>query len=223
MISNGLCEDLIPALEDSSIDAVITDPPYNISRNNNFNTMGRRGIDFGSWDKGADITSWLSICAPKLRPGGSVLVFNDWKNLGLLSSEAEKCGFLVKDVIRWIKDNPMPRNRDRRYVTDFEFLVWFVKPGGKWVFNRKNNTYDRPEYRFPAPGKSERVGHPTQKPVALMEALISTHTNEADTVLDPFMGSGTTGVACARLGRKFIGFESDKTSFQMARDRLDQE
>ena len=98
--------------------------------------------------------------------------------------------------------------------------LWAVKPGSKWVFNRQSDTYDRPEIVCPAPGVGERLGHPTQKPVKLMERLVATHTNKGDTVLDPFMGVGTTGVACQNLGRDFIGFEIDSVYYDTAKVRL---
>ena len=68
----------------NSIDAIITDPPYNISRQNNFTTMGRAGIDFGEWDKGFDLTSWIDIAAPLLKKGGNIVIFNSWTNMSYI-------------------------------------------------------------------------------------------------------------------------------------------
>ena len=136
-IKQGNCLDLIQTLPDNSVDLVLTDLPYNISRENNFGTMGRAGMDFGKWNKGADITSWIELVSPKVNKNGSIVVFNSWRNLGLLANELEKNGFVVKDLIRWVKSNPMPRNRDRRYIVDYEFAIWAVKRGAKWIFNRQ--------------------------------------------------------------------------------------
>lgn len=169
------------------VDAIITDPPYDISRDNNFNTMGRDGIDFGEWDKGFDQFSWIDKAFEVLHNGGSFFSFNDWKNVGEIAKYAETKGFEIKDMIRWKKSNPMPRNRDRRYITDFEVAIWLVKPKGKWVFNRLSDTYDRCEYEYPLTPKSEKVGHTTQKPIALMEEIIRRHTNEGQIILDPFI------------------------------------
>ena len=93
--------------------------------------MGRSGIDFGEWDKDFDQTTWLNEAYRVLRKGGSLIIFNDWRNLGHIANFGEAIGFATKDFVRWIKQNPMPRNRDRRYITDFEFAIWMVK-GGKW-------------------------------------------------------------------------------------------
>lgn len=209
----------IPA---NSVDAIITDPPYNISRDNNFTTMGRAGIDFGEWDKDFDLTSWIKVAEPLLKKGGNIVIFNSWKNMTNITKSLEENGFEVKDLIRWKKTNAMPRNRDRRFITDYEVAVWAVKKGGKWTFNRLSDTYEIPEIVGGLTPKSEKIegGHPTQKPIYVMKWLIERLTNEGDVVLDPFMGSGTTGVACKNLNRKFIGVELDENYYNIAYNRI---
>lgn len=202
------------------VSAIITDPPYNIARDNNFNTMGRVGIDFGEWDKGFDQFSWIDRAYKLLDKGGTLFLFNDWKNVGEIAKYAESIGFDIKDMVRWEKSNPMPRNRDRRYITDFEVAIWLVKPKGKWIFNRLSDTYDRCEYNYPLTPKSERFGHPTAKPVKLMEEIIKRHSNVGQVILDPFIGSASTIVACKNLGRNYIGFELDKGYYEIALERV---
>lgn len=203
-------------------DAIITDPPYNISRENGFHTMGRAGIDFGEWDKNFDLTSWINSCEPLLKKGGNIVIFNDWKNMSKIVEELEKNGFEIKDLIRWKKTNPMPRNRDRRFITDYEVAVWAVKKGAKWTFNRLSDTYERPEIVCGITSKGEKLngGHPTQKPIEVMEWVINRLTDEGDLVLDPFMGSATTGVACINTNRRFIGVELEEEYFNMGCNRL---
>ena len=219
---NGNAIDFMKTLGDESIDAIITDPPYNISRDNNFTTMGRAGIDFGEWDKDFDLTSWIKVAAPLLKKGGNMVIFNDWKNMTYITKSLEDNGFEIKDLIRWKKTNAMPRNRDRRFITDYEVAVWAVKKGGKWTFNRLNETYEIPEIVGGLTPKSEKIygGHPTQKPIYVMKWLIERLTNECELVLDPFMGSGTTGVACKELNREFIGIELDENYYNMAYNRI---
>ena len=211
--------DALDCLQDfKDIDLILTDPPYNVSTKDNhlWGLRGRQGLDFGEWDAHSiEPADWIPLAAGTLSENGSMIVFCGIRQAGCIIDAMEKSGLKFKDCIRWIKTNPMPRNRDRRYVVDYEFAVWGAK--GKWTFHRQNDTYDRPEIRCSYPAK--RV-HPTQKPVQLMEDLIRRHTNVGDTVLDPFMGSGTTGVACQNLGREFIGIEKDAGYFATARDRL---
>lgn len=202
------------------VDAIITDPPYNIARDNNFHTMGRQGIDFGEWDKGFDLLSWIDKGVQLLDKNGSMVIFNDWANLGDIARYAESKGMVIKDMMRWEKTNPMPRNRDRRYITDFECMVWLVKKNAKWVFNRLDDKYQRPKFVGSLTPQNERTGHTTQKPVYLMEEIIKIHSNENDLILDPFMGSGTTGVACKNLNRKFIGIELDDKYFEISKERI---
>jgi len=215
---NGDCLEVMDKLIEKGVkvDAVITDPPYNIAKDNNFKSMGRTGIDFGEWDKGFDLFSYINRVYKLLDKNGSFIVFNDWKNLGDITKYSENLGFVCKDMIRLEKTNPMPRNRDRRYITDFECAVWFTMPKAKWVFNRQSDTYERPKFV----GSVEKGFHPTQKNTGLMEWLTKIHSNENQTVLDPFMGSGTTGVACKNLNRNFIGIELDEKYFKIAEERI---
>lgn len=123
-------------------------------------------------------------------------------------------------MLRWEKSNPMPRNKDRRYITDYEVAVWLTMPKAKWIFNRQSDTYDRPLYKGSLTPSSEKVGHTTQKPEYLMEQLLEVHSGVGNTVLDLFMGSGTTGVAAKNLNRNFIGIELDETYFDSAKNRI---
>ena len=215
---NGDCLEIMDRLieEGVNVDAIITDPPYNISRKNNFKTLNRSGIDFGKWDKDFDLFSYIDKVYKLLNKNGSFIVFNDWKNLGDISKYSENLGFTTKDMIRLEKSNPMPRNRDRRYVTDYECAIWFTMPKAKWVFNRQDSKYERPKFV----ASIDKGLHPTQKNLKLMEWLIKIHTNENQLVLDPFMGSGSTGVACKNLNRNFIGIELDEEYFKIAKERI---
>lgn len=218
----GDCLELLKTLENESIDALITDPPYNIARENNFKSMGRAGIDFGEWDKGFDLVSWISLAVDKVKKGGNVVIFTDWKSVTPIIEELEKNECEVKDMIRIEKSNPIPRNRDRRFITDYEVAVYGVKKGAKWTFNRLDEKYERPLIKTSVTPKSQKIdnGHPTQKPLYAMEWLIERLTNKDDVILDPFMGSGTTGVACQKLNRDFIGCELSDEYFKMAQKRL---
>ncbi len=217
-------KDLLRELAEQKIkiDAVITDPPYGVSRKHQlgFSNMGRAGMDYGDWDYNFDQKEWIRLCAPLIRDGGSIIVFNDWKNFSYLVEELDNQGFSMKDVIRWVKPNPMPRNTDRRYVGDFELAIWAVKDGGKWTFNKPEGTsYLRPIYKCPSVASKKRI-HPTQKPLKLIEDILQVHTNENDVVLDLFTGSGTTAEACLKNNRMFVGSELDEEFYRKAMERL---
>lgn len=203
------------------VDAIITDPPYNISQKNNFNTLRnpRKGLDFGEWDKNFDLTGWIPRYYEKLKPGGTIIIFGSFLYISYIANALTELGAEVKDLIKWTKTNPMPRNIERRYVLDSEFAVWAIKPG-KWVFNKGDAPYKRAHYHSATVLGKERTLHPTQKSLRLMEELLLTHTNENQIVLDPFMGSGTTCLAAKNTNRKFIGIEINSTYFKIANDRL---
>lgn len=205
-------------------DLILTDPPYNVSVENNLHTMqgNRHGIDFGEWDKNFDLTGWIKHAFSLLKENGSILIFCSKRFNSDIIYEIERLGGVMKDVLIWQKSNPMPRNRDRRYVQDYEFVVWAVKSKkAKWTFNRDKDTpYLRPFFYTGLTPKSERFTHPTAKPVALMEQLLKIHSNENDWVLDCFMGVGATGVACQNLNRNFVGIELDKNYYDIAQKRL---
>ena len=217
---HGDCLERMKEIPDGSVDLILTDPPYNIARDNNFHTMGRKGIDFGEWDKGFDLFSYIDLLPRVCTKDASVVIFNDWKNIGEIAKYAESKGFVIKDMLRWEKSNPMPRNRDRRFIVDYEVAVWLTMPKAKWTFNRQSETYDRPLFKGSLVGGNEKTAHTTQKPIWLMKEILQVLSNEGDTVLDPFMGSGSTGVACKELGRNFIGVELDKQYFDIATKRV---
>lgn len=219
-IYNEDCLEGMKRIKSGSVDLLLTDPPYNISVKNNFKTMGRAGIDFGEWDKEFNQEEWIKSIKKLLSKNGSAIIFNDWKNLGDIARSCEKEGLVIKDMLRWEKTNPMPRNRDRRYITDFECAVWVTNKNAKWVFNRQSESYQRPSFLHNVVGGKEKNGHPTQKPIKLMEDLIKIHSNEGDIVFDPFIGSGTTAIAAINTNRNFIGFELDETYFDLANERI---
>lgn len=206
------------------VNHIITDPPYNISQENNFTTMKnpRKGVDFGEWDKGFDLYNWISDYSEILDKNGSMIIFCSYRFISHIIDKLEASGMVVKDTIIWKKSNPMPRNIERRYVQDTEFAVWAVKKNSKWTFNKpEDKSYLRSCFETSTVSGKEKTGHPTQKSLKLMEDLIKIHTNENDIILDPFMGSGSTGVAAIKNNRKFIGIELQKEYFEIASNRLE--
>ena len=204
------------------VNHIITDPPYNISQENKLNTLkNRKGVFFGKWDENFDLLSWIDIYEKYLDKNGSIIIFCSYLYISTIIERLKKLSFEVKDILIWQKNNPMPRNVNRRYVQDKEFAVWAVRKGAKWVFNKKSNKpYLRSTFNYPLISKKERLNHPTQKSLKLMEEIIEIHTNENDIIIDPFMGSGTTGEACLLHNRKFIGIEKEINFYEIAKKRM---
>lgn len=208
------------------VDHIITDPPYNISKENNFDKLRnpRAGVDFGSWDRGEfDLYSWILPYSRLIKKDGAFIIFCSYRNISNIIErlESPQCGFVVKDVLVWQKSNPMPRNVNRRYVQDMEFAIWAVRKNAKWTFNKPaDKPYLRALFTTSLVSGNERLDHPTQKSLRLMQQIISIHTNEEDLILDPFMGSGTTGEAALRQNRRFVGVEREPNYFAIAEKRL---
>lgn len=183
--------------------------------------MGRAGMNYGKWDYDFNQIEWMNKTLPLLRKGGSIIIFNDWKNFSYLVEVLEENGFFIKDLIRWEKTNPMPRNVNSRYVGDCEMAIWAVKGNKGRTFNKpEDRPYLRPVYKTGIVlGKNKRI-HPTQKSLELFEEIIKVHSKEGDLIFDPFCGSGTTAVACKNTNRNFIGSEIDENFFLKAIKRL---
>lgn len=217
----GNCVELLQSIE-AKVDAIITDPPYNVSRKNNFTTMNcvRQGMDFGEWDKDFNITEFIPVASKVLKENENFVIFNCWENLGELKRACEESNIYIKRCLVLSKSNPAPFNRNRMFVNDVEFALWGVKSSkGKptgWVFNREN-AFEK--CVIPCTVQSSKL-HPTMKDLRVIEYLVKTLTNEGDTVLDCFMGSGTTGVACKKLNRSFIGIELDDKYSEVAKNRI---
>lgn len=229
MIILGDCLQELPKIESNSIDLIITDPPYLISRDSNFkqisdstskemSTKYNISIDFGDWDKveldfNYLFKEWFRI----LKKGGTLIVFYDvWKSNEIKES-ANIVGFKQPRVCAWTKTNPVPINSKTNYLSNAtEYFFTFVK-GGKPTFNSE---YDNGFYKFPICHGKERLQHPTQKPLSLISQLIEKHSNSGDLVLDNFAGTGTVGEACVKLGRDYILIEKEETYFNMIGDRL---
>ena len=126
---NGDCIEILGSLCDTHrgmVDCIITDPPYNVSRETNFSTLSsasRNGMDFGEWDKGFDITKFISYASPLLKENGNMVIFNAWENLGDIKHVCEENNIFIKRCLVLNKSNPAPFNRDRLFVNDVEFAL----------------------------------------------------------------------------------------------------
>lgn len=165
--------------------------------------------DYGDWDKDFTIEQleqFVSEYYKKLRKGGTLILFFDLWKITTLKEIMERHTFKQIRFIEWIKTNPQPLNSKVNYLTNCREIALLGVKGGKPTFNSK---YDNAIYSYPLQGGKYRF-HPTQKSIALFEELIKKHTNEGDTVMDTFLGGGTTAIACKTTKRKFKGCEVSK-------------
>jgi DNA modification methylase len=229
MIINDDCFNYIQNIPDKSIDLILVDPPYNISRNSHFKNISKlsdpflvtkynMSIDFGEWDK-TEI-DWKSLFKQYhrvLKDGGTLIIFYDiWKS-NIIKEAAELNKFKQPRICSWVKNNPVPVNSKVNYLSNaIEYFFTFVK-GKKPIFNSE---YDNGIYRYPICHGKERLNHPTQKPLGLITDLINKHSNPGDVVLDTFAGSGTTGHSCILTGREFIMIEKDPEYFKILEERM---
>jgi site-specific DNA-methyltransferase (adenine-specific) len=165
--------------------------------------------EYGEWDTSftmEKLDEFIGEYYKKLRKGGTMIIFFDIWKITPLKDLMEKHKFKQIRFIEWIKTNPQPLNSKTNYLTNSREMALSGVKGGKPTFNSK---YDNAIYRYPIQGGKNRF-HPTQKSLPLFEDLIKKHSNEGDLVLDTFLGSGTTAVACKNTNRRFKGCEVSK-------------
>jgi DNA modification methylase len=218
------CFNYLSKIEDNSIDLILTDPPYDISKKSGFSSgklskFNQISIDFGYWDTEIDLDKLFKEYYRVLRKGGTLIIFYDiWKS-NMIKDFANKYKFKQPRVGQWLKNNPVPVNSKINYLSNCsEYFFTFVKDKNPTF----NSEYDNGIYNFPLCHGKERLEHPTQKPLGLIKSLILKHSKEGDLILDTFSGTGTTAVACIETGRKFICVERDEKYYQLSKSRLEQ-
>jgi site-specific DNA-methyltransferase (adenine-specific) len=227
----GDCLDVMRGMEAGSVDAVITDPPYSsggmvrgdrsaktsnkyqhsdtVLKKPEFSGDTRDQRGWAYW-----CALWLSEARRLVRPSGIVVMFTDWRQLPTATDAIQAGGWVWRGIAVWDKGNAIPQPNSFR--AQCEFLVWGTN--GQREVDYSGGTYPPGLFSVKPPGTNERL-HITEKPVDLMEMILQI-TKPGDTILDPFMGSGTMGVACAKTGRNFIGCETVETYYAIAQRRI---
>ena len=215
-------------IEDNSVDLILTDPPYNISRNRKFSRDKSKDVNlnFGDWDilEDDDYYKWLleiwDECNRVLKDLGQLIIFSprNWEFEAVLDQVFE-----IKRAIVWHKTNPTPQFMKVSYLSSYEKIIWAVKDNShpsKFTFNfsKQKDMHDMIQSSICM--GTERVEHPTQKPMTIVEKLLKIHSNKGDLVLDPFAGSGTTPIACLLNGRKFLAYEKEDEYLKLIKQRL---
>jgi len=229
LIYNEDCLVGMKKLSDNKVDLILTDPPYNISRERTFSRDNAKDVSlyFGDWDniENKEFYKWLKIVLLEmkrvLKPNGQLLMFSprNWEYESVIDDVLH-----VKRTLIWHKNNPTPQFLKVSYLTSYEMIRWAVQDEEvknkdiTFNFDKQKNMHD--VLKYPICMGNERTEHPTQKPLDLINKLINIHSNEGDLVLDPFIGSGTTAVACLKTNRKFMGFEREEKYYNIALKRI---
>lgn len=218
-------------------DMIFVDPPYFLS-NDGFTCQNGEmvSVNKGTWDKSRGIFAdlefyeeWLRLCYALLKPNGTIWVCGTFHNIYLIGYLMQTIGYHLLNNISWEKPNPPPNLSCRFFTHSTETLIWAKKnKKAKHTFHyelmkaQNGGKQMKCVWQIAPPQKEEKMfgKHPTQKPVVLLERCVQAATDAGDLIFDPFMGSGTTGVAAIRHDRYFCGCEMDKDFFTLAKRRL---
>lgn len=205
----GDCLEIMSEIPDGSVNMVLTDIPYEVvSRSSN----GLRNLDKGKADEGNTLDLQKTLKEINRVCKGSFYVFCSTEQVSEIRSTLAGFGMTTRLGI-WEKTNPSPMNGQHIWLSGVECCVYGKKRGATFNQHCQNSVWKFPTAR----GKL----HPTMKPLKLMEYLVESSSDEGQTVLDPFAGSFTTGLACKNLNRKFIGIELDEGYFKIGKERIE--
>ena len=241
----GDCIDELKRLPAASVDLVFADPPYNLQLSGELTRPNQTVVDGcdADWDRfesfaayDAFTRAWLAECRRVMRRNAGLWVIGSYHNIFRVGAALQDLGFWILNDVVWVKTNPMPNFRGKRFTNAHETLIW----AGRSKDARPTFNYDamktfnddlqmRSDWVIPICGGPERLRasdgrrklHPTQKPEALLARVLVATTRPGDVVLDPFLGSGTTAAVARSLGRRFIGIERDPAYAAAARARVE--
>jgi site-specific DNA-methyltransferase (adenine-specific) len=237
--------EFMESLPDASVDLIFADPPYRLSNGGFTCHAGRRvPVDKGSWDESrgpeedfSGHLAWIRASRRILAQGGSIWISGTYHSIYACGCALQLSGYHLLNDICWYKPNAPPNLSGRYFTASHETLLWAARsPASRHTFNydlMKNGSWPgdalkrphrqmRSVWSIPAPKPREkRFGrHPTQKPLDLLVRIILASSRKGDLVLDPFTGSSTTGLACLRTGRRFIGVDREKRYLDLSVKRF---
>ncbi len=214
-LMQGDCLERMKEIPDGSVDCIITDPPYDVITGGKGSVESPKGILADNKQLMKTIpnfSDWLPECFRVLKPESHAYFMVNFKNLEKLMKEIRLAGFEIHNLLVWEKNTATP---NRWYMKNVEYTIFARKGKAKAITDSGSKTCHKFDN---IRGKQ----HPTQKPVELMEMYVSNSSLAGEVVLDPFMGSGSTGVACANTNRNFIGIELDQGYFDIAKQRINE-
>ena len=240
----GDCIEALARLPDRSVDLVFADPPYNLQLGGDLHRPDNSKVDAvdDAWDRFASFEdydrftkAWMSECRRILKDDGALWVIGSYHNIFRVGATLQDLGFWILNDVVWRKTNPMPNFKGTRFTNAHETLIWAAKSRGqrRYTFNydalktANDDLQMRSDWSLPLCTGEERVkgddgakAHPTQKPEALLHRVILSSTRPGEVILDPFFGTGTTGAAARRLGRRYIGIEREAEYARLAERRI---
>lgn len=238
----GDCIEVLQGLPAESVDLVFADPPYNLQLHQELRRPDQSRVEpvNDHWDQFEDFAAydrfterWLSACRRVLKPHATLWVIGTYHNIYRIGKILQDLEFWLLNDIVWIKSNPMPNFRGVRFTNAHETMIWAQKErGAPYTFNHhamkalNEDLQMRSDWYLPICSGKERLrkegqrAHPTQKPEALIYRVIQASSNPGDVVLDPFFGTGTTGVIAKRLHRDWIGIEREPAYIELAEERI---
>lgn len=224
-------------IQPQSIDMIFADPPYFLSGNGITCSAGEMvNVKKGEWDEKISIEEkhkfnrkWIKLCYNILKDNGTIWISGTMHNIYSIGMALEQEGFKIINNITWKKLNPPPNISCRAFVHSTETILWAQKDlkKAKHKFNYLimkelnggKQMKDVWETSLTKPSEKKCGKHPTQKPLELLKKIILSSTDEGDIILDPFNGSGTTGIMANRLNRKYIGIEQEKKYLDLTINR----
>lgn len=240
----GDCIEAMAAMPDNCVDMIFADPPYNLQlAKGDLHRPDHSVVDAvrDDWDQFTDFAAydeftlaWLKEAKRILKPDGSFWVIGSYHNIFRLGFHMQNLGFWILNDIIWVKSNPMPNFKGRRFTNAHETMIWAAKSEkARHKFNYEamktmnEGLQMRSDWVMPICSGGERIkdelgkkAHPTQKPEPLLYRAILASTDIGDIVLDPFGGSGTTAAIAKKMGRKYIVIERDPNYRKVIEQRL---
>lgn len=229
VLKKGDCLTILEEVPDKSVDMIFADPPYNLSGKDYITCKNGKKVkcDKGTWDKVEDIDKfncdWITQCMRVLKDNGTIWISGTLHNHPSIGFLLKRMGYwLINDII-WFKPNASPQLQPNRLAPSTE-LIWLASKTKKYYFDydeaKKINEGKQMRNLWIITAKRHITNHPAEKPEELLDRILRLGSKKDDLVLDPFMGSGTTGVVAKRLGRRFIGIELDDAYFNIASKRI---
>lgn len=235
---NDDCFKVLKEIDDKSFDMIFADPPYFLSNDGITCSGGKMvSVNKGNWDKSLSVEEkhnynkkWIAECYRVLKDTGTIWVSGTLHNIYSIGMALEENGFKILNNITWQKTNPPPNLACKTFTHSTETILWAKKDlkNNKYVFNYDlmKELNDNKQMKdvwttsLTKPSEKKEGKHPTQKPVELLNRIIEASTKEGDLILDPFNGSGTTGISAFKLNRRYVGIEKEQKYCDLTIKRL---